>query len=1061
MPNAVPDAEKILLKSLRKQQAEVVKSTARRLLVVAGAGSGKTEVMSRRVAWWVGVSGVPKHSVVAFTFTEAAAEELKFRIRAQIEKITPRGDDVTLGGMYIGTIHGFCLKLLREYWPDDYHNYDVLDEIGRAAFASRGFFEPIGLKGFQQALTDANSSRKYPVGQYEAMDLFLSGYDLLNEYDELDVKLPAGSPPHDLRKEGEWCAKAKSLIDGGKSEVAKAFAFSAARYYAYLRCRRFLDFSTVQTELLRRLADDAEARREIAGKLTHIVVDEVQDINLVQDKLIRALVGQRNYLTAVGDHRQAIYGWRGGRVDIMATLHGELKKDRNGEVIDLHENFRSTDRIIQIANAWAASIGQVGDMGTPPMSLGRAFRVDGDPSHVATLSFETCQDEAKWIASQIRKLVPDHKNGAFHDTDDGDRGLTLSDVAILVRSSTDARTYMRALYAAGIPSVVQAGPDLFSQPEVLFFLALIAKAAGMDKFFGSTNDPRSLPKRITDTLACNPEPDEVVLAAAAALAAEGIPVCEEDASHALSVADAIRRRVASEAVPSLRITNTKLAEFLAGRNPVRRVFPQAILQWLFSEAGIAEWEAVPGRGETAFYHLGALSKLVKGIETPGWTSAKGFKYQMIGLSLQGAQNGRAEEAPLLVPVDAVTISTIHGAKGLEYPAVFVADVKARRFPSQRARQIPDVPFDEPLLGRIDPTVLADNTNWDNERRLMYVAATRAERYLFITASGKQTSAFMKEIAPIVAAHGGVAHPKQPDKFLKSVQLRPAAARRDVRLVTSFSDLRYYLACPHDFYLRKVLGFAPTIDQAFGYGRGVHNLLRAIHSEPKTWAKLAKDPEELADALRGLVADGLFYLRYTTGDPAENMQKKAVKIVGEYVGAYGAELDRLEFEPEREFETLIEEEKVLVSGAIDIVRLDEPPRVTLIDFKSGEAESDVSSKLDEDEMRLQICLYGLAAKKELEYEPERGLVRYLGEEDAEKRELGVDLDNDALKEARATVLSAARDIRNRKFAEGPRRKAKNPDLASRCGECDFCEFCGRPEAVAERGGARPSGRRGSR
>src|SRR5262249_55221949 len=149
--------------------------------------------------------------------------------------------------------------------------------------------------------------------------------------------------------------------------------------------------------------------------------------------------------------------------------------------------------------------------------------------------------------------------------------------------------------------------------------------------------------------------------------------------------------------------------------------------------------------------------------------------------------------------------------------------------------------------------------------------------------------------------------------------------------------------PHDFYLRKVLGFAPTIDQAFGYGRGVHNLMRAVHSDPKKWAALAQDRPRLERELEGLIDRGLFYLRYTTGEPAANMRAKGVEIAANYIQRYVKELTTLSFEPEKEFETLVEYPDgsggALVNGAIDIVRHDDPPRVTVIDFKSGDPDSD--------------------------------------------------------------------------------------------------------------------------
>ncbi len=286
-----------------------------------------------------------------------------------------------------------------------------------------------------------------------------------------------------------------------------------------------------------------------------------------------------------------------------------------------------------------------------------------------------------------------------------------------------------------------------------------------------------------------------------------------------------------------------------------------------------------------------------------------------------------------------------------------------------------------------------------------------------------------------------------------IRLLPTSyAKDDDRLVTSFSDIRYFLECPHDFYLRKVLGFAPSIDQAFGYGRGVHNLMRAIHTDPKKWAALAKNPTKLRKELERLIASGLFYLRYTTGGPLQNMRGKAAEIVADYVTQYEAELSSFTFEPEREFETLIEEAQVLVSGAIDVIRQETvPPKVTLIDFKTGEAESDVRMKLDEELMRLQVTLYALAARKELEYEPEQGLVRYLGEAPgSSEQEMVVDLSDAKVQAARKRIVLAAQEIRTRDFDAGPvPKKGEKPN--ARCGRCDFARFCGRKEAKDFRAG----------
>src|SRR5262249_47993264 len=145
---------------------------------------------------------------------------------------------------------------------------------------------------------------------------------------------------------------------------------SAARYYAYLRCRRFLDFSTSQSEFIRRLRSDPQHLRNLAEQQIHLVVDEAQDINPVQRELMELLVGKAGRLTVVGDHRQAIYGFRGAKVEIIAELWERFKKATDSEIVDLQENFRSTPRVIDLANRWAETIDPVRSMATLPMKHG-------------------------------------------------------------------------------------------------------------------------------------------------------------------------------------------------------------------------------------------------------------------------------------------------------------------------------------------------------------------------------------------------------------------------------------------------------------------------------------------------------------------------------------------------------------------------------------------------------------------------------------------------------------------------------------------------------------------
>ena len=1049
MPLTDVEAKKILLDNLNKEQQNAVSHKARRLLVVAGAGSGKTEVMARRVAWWIAVDNIPKDQIIAFTFTEAAAEELKFRIRNWLEHIAGEELDPTLGGMYIGTIHGFCLKALRDFAPDEFYMFDVIDEAGRMSLVEQGYYGILGLSSFKSAA----ESEGVAYGKFRSQELFLRGYDLLNEYGLLDVSLPDADPPVDVAGDKEWCEQASLETKVGNSNLASAFAVSAARYYAYLRTRRFLDFSTIQSELKRRLDADSEFRKNFCRSKTRLVVDEVQDINPVQYEIITQIISDNGHLTAVGDHRQAIYSFRGGRVELMGKLFNELESAKDGYIQELPANYRSTPRIIELSNRWSETINNTSGMSNPAMKHRRETRQDLSKRHVAQLHFDNRSSEAEWIADTIKSLVPSNGKdqvGAFQDEFDGSpRGLTLSDIAILVRSGTDIRTYQDSLRNNGIPAVVRGGPDLFSQPEVLLFLAALAICSGMDEFYGQGNNRRSMPGRIQEVLGVGPEADQVLPAAVERLRHRGLAVPEDACERLMVLCRAIRHRLESDQ-PQQEDTNLlhcdkECRRWLKHNRRPRRIFPQTLFHWLLREAGIHKWSTSQNRAvfESTLFHVGQLSTLVKNMETSGWTPPGSLQWQLIALLSWGAGAARASESPLLVSPDAVTITTIHSAKGLEFAAVFLADVCARRFPSNFARHIPQVPFDQGAPDYVNPVHLADNDNYDDERRLMYVALTRAERYLFITASGKQRSRFFVELSGLVDDVGGVVA-EGPLEIIDTLEYYPSETSREDRLATSFSDIRYFLECPQDFYLRNVMGFTPTIGQEFGYGRGLHNLLRVVHSNPKYWAELAKDKDLLRAEVQSLVDRGMFYLRYTVGDPLANLQNRAIEGVVEYVKTYVDELSRLEFEPEKEFETLISDENLLISGAIDVVRLDDPPMISIVDFKSGDADDETGSGLSSELMSLQVGIYGLAARDELEYDPKHGLIRYIGERDAERRQVKVDLNDDDLARVRGEIIKTGKRIRKRKFNKGPTGRIKN-----RCRRCDFLNICSRKEANKER------------
>ena len=1004
--------EDLLLEGLTAAQAEAVRSRQRRLLVVAGAGSGKTEVMARRVAWWVAVEGVPPGQVVAFTFTEKAAREMRARIRRALA-LASHGD---LGDMFVGTIHAFCLAQLRALAPERYHNYEVLDELARLALIQREY----DLLGFYP-FTRATTGTWY---RYRAIERFLQGYDLLCEHGELRVELPP-APAH-TRADKEWYRRARLLTPVGRSELAEAFSRVAARYYACLHLHRCLDFSTSQNELVRMLEREEYLAR-LRGAITHVVVDECQDINPVQDRLIRLLVGDCGHLLAVGDHRQAIYAWRGGRVELMARLHAEVAADPEGGVIELAENFRSTPRIVALANAWARKIGDTGGMPSPDMLHGRAGRRDESPAHVALMRSYSRQLEAEGIAQVVRALVPGDGRGAAHDDGDGERGLTYADVAVLLRSRRDLATYVEALERRGIPVVVRGSPQLLLQPEVLLCVAALALVAGrqelVDQRYGEEREA------IAQAVGCGWDAGApaILEAACRRARATGLPLRRGVEYRLARLAQAVRSRLAGGPRPSRRelrgLRSAPTRDWLAAQRFPREVFLQEVLHHLLAEAEVGAWDASGApRARAAMYHLGQLSSMLASLNLTGPSDLELLGHQVETLCLWSLGRPRLEEHPLAEGLDAVTVSTIHAAKGLEFPAVVVADVSERRFPSSLATQRPNLPFDHELWERLQLWQLSDNEHLDGERRLLYVALTRAERYLLVSASSP--SGFFWELAELAEREGVPS--ASPAEVARHLRLRPSARSLRPQLSEAFSSLRYYLECPHDYYLRRLLGFRPVVNEYLGYGQGLHNLLREIHSQPQHWARLAEDEARLRAELDRLIAGGLFFLRYASPETRRRLQARALELVAGYVREHAGELGVRRYEPERPFEVLLEED-VLLAGAVDLLEGGE--ELAVVDFKSGEAGA-----YDEELLRLQVQLYALALGRATGRAPQVGLVRFVGGEGP--AEMRVELGPEALRRALELAGEAAQGIREGRFDEGP-----TPRHVGRCARCDFRLFCG--------------------
>ena len=394
------------------------------LQIIACAGSGKTDFISRRIAHIVAEEIAKPQNIVAFTFTEKAAEELKFRIRSKIRNLMGHQPDI--GDIYVGTIHSFCYELLKEFVPE-YRAFDVLDEGKRFSFISSISYD-LDLRGLEDWLVSIKMRKPYgTTKQSWIINTFIRSVDIVRE----------------------------EMLNSEDVSDSEAFINSCHLYDEKLHERRFLDFSSMMALVVGFLEKDKNILSRVQNRFTYITVDEYQDVNLIQEKLVKLMMGEKNNICVVGDDDQSVYQWRGSTVDNIINF-----KKRYPKVFThyLPTNFRSTDGIIKLANELIQN--------NNPKRLEKSMKSSekkfqrGD---IYKIEFQYQADEVKFIVDRIKKLL----GTEWINNDGSKRGLAYSDIALLFRSiKYGAQPYLDALDEAKIPFAVTNIGGLFEADEV-------------------------------------------------------------------------------------------------------------------------------------------------------------------------------------------------------------------------------------------------------------------------------------------------------------------------------------------------------------------------------------------------------------------------------------------------------------------------------------------------------------------------------------------------------------------------------------------------------------------
>ena len=711
--------------SLTQSQLEAVQHTKGNLQLIACAGSGKTEVVARRVATLLKAGAVPQN-IIAFTFTDKAAAELKERIITRCRE--ELGDIHGMAEMYVGTIHGFCLELLMTE-VHELLKFDVLNEVQQTLFIDR--------HSKASGLTTCTDIKGEALKRYRDTQLYLSALNIIRE-DEPDPTILAATP-------------LPAALD---------------TYQTLLEDRRYFDYSEIVSRAVVELTNNQTLRAHLACRVRHVIVDEYQDVNPIQEALIWSLHELGAKLCVVGDDDQTIYQWRGSDVNNILTF-----KDRYHQVdqIRLEENFRSSEGIIETSRVFIEQ-----NPGRLPKKMKPANAQPYEAGDICALQFDSPAAEAEYIVKTARALHGIAFKEPTKDDPNHERGLAWSDMAILLRTvSRNAGPITAALDAAHIRYVVVGMNNLFETREVSAARELFYYMAGRD---GS---------------------DATTVFDAWTHADLGLKA--GDLHAAIATVTSAR---ASFDSPTQRF----------GFYSIQRSFTTFL-----DQAGVREERVPGGRGEVVFYNLGKFSQLISDFETIHYQSKPKEKYESFGNFLEyhaekaypeGWQNNQYANP------DAIRIMTVHQAKGMQWPVVFVPALIKNRFPSkaQGGRSVWHI-----LPADAVPKQIRYRGTIEDERRLFYVAMTRSQKFLHLTYSpvpGNQLFQSPSQFLTDTYVSRFVKR-KAPDYSTRK-HLQSTARKGIANVVFSFSDLKYFFECPYQFKLRILYGFNAPIHEALGY-----------------------------------------------------------------------------------------------------------------------------------------------------------------------------------------------------------------------------------------------------
>lgn len=834
-----------------RAQHRAISAIDTNLQIIACAGSGKTQVISQRIIEIL-KTGVHPSKVIAFTYTEKAAGELQARILKLCKQQLPNTQGIA--DMYVGTIHSWCLNALQEY-KYEYQKFSVLDEIKLKLFVDKNF-KHIGMQ-------DLSMERFIDTGRFVALMSLLREAQFHN-----------------------------------KEDVPVNLFEALHKYETVLKRHCYFDFTMIMSDAVHCLQADENFRNKIRRDIGYLIVDEYQDVNPVQESIVRELYNLGANICVVGDDDQTIFQWRGSHINYIQQF---TTRYDNVHSVTLEDNFRSTNAVVDVAIKSITN----NTVRLPKIMNAKGFQ-QYERGDILYNQFTSVADENAYIIGKINQL----RGVAFKDKEDTEeRGLNYSDMVVLVRKWKKAEAIVEAFTQAGIPFVITGINNLFQRLEVRASQAIFQYLYNqIDK--GVLKDYwQNLSPLITDG---NLE--------------SGIAFLDKNIPNSTSYYE--------------RFDFQTLFKYFIDIIGVREdIFPSE-----------EHPEAVGySTGEVIFYNLGMFSKIIYDFETIYYKSDPLYKIYMFLNFLRYSATDNYSEGWLnntYKTPNAVQIMSIYQSKGLEFPVVFVPGLNKNYLPTSQ-------PTGKQLWHHIDKNLIIDVERYfpgeEDERRLMYVAITRSKKFLLISRAPDGRQQGKESIFGSEVRKSSYAFSSMDRDYSERVKLPPASSLEIANISLNFSLLKSFFECPYRFKFESFYGFQSSFGARIGYGASIHHALMEIHREFLEGNIISKEQ------LPALLEKHLHF-PYAIPSIQKSMSDKAEEAVTIYYDTNLNEFKHIEF-AEQDIQLDLGD-GILVNGKMDLIKKknqDGTVEKTIIDFKSTEKAQEYQATID------QLQLYALGYK----------------------------------------------------------------------------------------------------